>query len=93
MCKRFLGLWRCICVARKVLVYKFLNQGDTMKQLIALFATLSVATAFAAEPAKKEEKKVEAKPAVTAPATPAKSEPAKKDAPKADAKAATPAAK
>ena len=79
------------------------NQGDTMKQLIALLATTAFAvSAFAAEPAKKEEKKADAKPAATAPAkpagagapaTPAKSEPAKKDAPKADAKAAGPASK
>ena len=93
-CKRFVGLWRYICVARKVLVYKFLTQGDTMKQLIALIATTAFAVAaFAQAPAaKKEEKKADAKPAAakpaaaapapaatTAPATPAKSEPAKKD--------------
>jgi len=65
------------------------NQGDTMKQLIALLATTAFAVSvFAQAPAaKKEEKKADAKPAAaapapaatTAPATPAKSEPAKKD--------------
>jgi len=59
--KPFAGLPRYICVARKVLVYKFLTQGDTMKQLIALIAAAVAVTAFAAEPAKKDEKKVEAK--------------------------------
>ena len=72
----------------------------TMKQFIALIATTVALSAFAAEPAKKEEKKADAKPAAAAPAakpaapataTPAKSEPAKKDASKADAKSATPA--
>ena len=92
------GLWRYICVARKVRA-TVSNQGDTMKQLIALIAATVALSAFAQAPAaKKEEKKAEAKPAATAPAapataTPAKSEPAKKDAPKADAKTATPAAK
>jgi len=99
-CKPFAGLWRYICVARKVLVYQFLIKEITMKQLITLIATIATVSAFAAEPAKKEEKKADAKPAVTAPApaapapaTPAKSEPAKKDAAKADAKAAAPASK
>ena len=62
-----------------------------MKSIAMVLATVFAVTAFAAEPAKKEEKKVEAKPAVSAPA------PAKADAraPKSpsvekDAKAATP---
>jgi hypothetical protein len=69
-----------------------------MKLIATLIATLFAVSAFAAEPAKKEEAKPAA-PAASAPAKaeakkevkPAKSEPAKKDAPKADAKAATPA--
>ena len=59
-----------------------------MKQLIALITAAFAVTAFAAEPAKKEEKKVEAKPAVTTPAAPAASTtaPAKADT-KSEAKA------
>ena len=61
-----------------------------MKQLIAIVAAAFAVTAFAAEPAKKDEKKVEAKPAVTAPApapAPAASTPAKADPKSAPAKA------
>ena len=89
--KPFAGLPRYICVARKVLVYKFLTQGDTMKQLIALIAAAVAVTAFAQAPAaKKDEKKVEAKPAAaaSAPATPAPAAApaAKKDEKKVEAK-------
>ena len=85
--KPFARLPRYICVARKVLVYKFLTQGDTMKQLIALIAAAVAVTAFAQAPAAKKEEakkpadKVEAKAPAAAPA-PA----AKKDEKKADAK-------
>ena len=58
-----------------------------MKQLIALIAAAVAVTAFAAEPAKKDEKKVEAKPAAASAAAPATVAPAaKKDEKKADAK-------
>ena len=85
-CTWAVALYMC---SQEGLGLQFLNQGDTMKQLIALIATMFAVTAFAQAPAKKEEPKKEAaKPAVTAPAatpaaaapaTPAKSEPAKKD--------------
>lgn len=56
-----------------------------MKQLAILIAALSASVAFAAEPAKKEEKKAEAKPAAAAPA--------KKEEKKAEAKSEKPADK
>ena len=89
--KPFAGLPRYICVARKVLVYKFLTQGDTMKQLIALIAAAVAVTAFAQAPAAKKEEakkpadKVEAKaPAVAPAAAPAPA--AKEDEKKVEAK-------
>jgi hypothetical protein len=72
--------------SRKVLATSFKSKEITMKQLIAIIAAAVAVTAFAAEPAKKDEKKVEAKPAVTAPA-PAASTPAKADAKSVPAKA------
>jgi len=67
-----------------------LLKGKIMKLVLALIASLSMASAFAAEPAKKEEKKAEVKPAAAAPAAPAK----KDDKKAADAKSeAKPAAK
>ena len=57
-----------------------------MKLILALIASLGLVTAFAAEPAKKDEKKAEAKPAAAAPAAPAKKEEMKLPAKKDDAK-------
>ena len=53
-----------------------------MKQLIALIAAAFAVTAFATEPAKKDQKKVEAKPAASAAAKPAASAVNKADAKK-----------
>ena len=73
-----------VYTAREILA-SFKSKEITMKQFIALIATVFAVSVFAADAPKKEEKKVEAKPAVTATAS-AASTPAK-----ADAKSATPA--
>lgn len=59
-----------------------------MKLVATILAGLFAVTAFAAEPAKKEEKKAEAKPAATAPAKKEEKKaaaPAKKEEKKAEA--------
>ena len=79
-----------VYTAREILA-SFKSKEITMKQFIALIATVFAVSVFAADAPKKEEKKVEAKPAVTAPA-PAASTPAKaevKSEAKAPAKAET----
>jgi hypothetical protein len=58
-----------------------------MKSIAILIASVFAVTAFAAEPAKKEEKKVEAKPTASAPA------PVKADATATKSTAAKPADK
>ena len=73
-----------VYTAREILA-SFKSKEITMKQFVALIATVFAVSVFAADAPKKEEKKVEAKPAVTAPAS-AASTPAK-----VDAKSATPA--
>ena len=73
-----------VYTAREILA-SFKSKEITMKQFIAIIATVFAVSVFAADAPKKEEKKVEAKPAVTAPA-PAASTPAKVDA-KSEAKA------
>jgi preprotein translocase subunit SecG len=84
-CVNLLQGYGVVYTAREILA-SFKSKEITMKQFIAIIATVFAVTAFAQAPApKKEEKKVEAKPAVTAPA-PAASTPAK-----VDAKSATPA--
>jgi hypothetical protein len=65
-----------VYTAREILA-SFKSKEITMKQFVALIATVFAVSAFAADAPKKEEKKVEAKPAVTAPAA---STPAKVDA-------------
>jgi hypothetical protein len=73
-----------VYTAREILA-SFKSKEITMKQFVALIATVFAVSVFAADAPKKEEKKVEAKPAVTAPA-PVASTPAKVDA-KSEAKA------
>jgi len=77
-----------VYTAREILA-SFKSKEITMKQFVAIIATVFAVSVFAADAPKKEEKKVEAKPAVTAPA-PAASAPAKADAKSAPA---APAAK
>jgi hypothetical protein len=67
---------------RKILDTSFKSKEITMKQLIALIAAAFAVTAFATEPAKKDQKKVEAKPAASAAAKPAASAVNKADAKK-----------
>lgn len=79
--------------------YVILKIGENMKSFVAIVATLFAVTAFAAEPAKKEEKKPEAKPAAVAPAKeekkcdPAKDKDCKPAVKKDEKKAAEPAKK
>ena len=83
-CVNLLQGYGVVYTAREILA-SFKSKEITMKQFIAIIATVFAVSAFAADAPKKEEKKVEAKPAVTAPAS-AASTPAK-----VDAKSATPA--
>jgi len=76
-CVNLLQGYGVVYTAREILA-SFKSKEITMKQFIAIIATVFAVSAFAADASKKEEKKVEAKPAVTAPA-PAASTPAKAD--------------
>ena len=87
-CVNLLQGYGVVYTAREILA-SFKSKEITMKQFVALIATVFAVSVFAADAPKKEEKKVEAKPAVTAPApaasTPAKADP--KSAPAKDTKA------
>jgi hypothetical protein len=96
MCKLREGLWRYICVPGRFLVYSFKSKEITMKQLIAIIATVAAATAFAqTKPAEapKAPAAAPAAPAASAPAPAKKEEPKKADvksAPAGDKKAEAP---